>query len=264
MIVIKALEKAFGKNETLKGIDLELNAPGRITAILGPNGSGKTTLIKALLGMVLPDKGEIRVLGDPVRGRWKYRSHINYLPQIARFPENLSVQELILMIRDIRGGEADDIRLIRHFGLEAYLDKRLANLSGGTRQKVNLTLAFMYDSPLVILDEPTSGLDPVAMIQLRALIQREKQKGKIILITTHIMSFVEEIADEIVFLLEGRIYFRGSLQMLKETYGGSSVEQAIATILNGSAIQTPDTLSPQHHQILASQPRFQPTGLYAG
>jgi Cu-processing system ATP-binding protein len=213
--------------------------------------------------MVLPDKGEIRMMGQAIRGQWAYRSQINYLPQIARFPENLSVQELIHMIRDIRGGQADDAALIRHFGLEPYLDKRLAHLSGGTRQKVNLTLAFMYDCPLVILDEPTSGLDPIAMIQLRALIQAEKEKGKMILITTHIMSFVEEIADEIVFLLEGRIYFRGSLQTLKETYGGASVEQAIAAILNGATLPAPDVISAQqtynklsqHHRIAASQNR---------
>lgn len=261
MITITDLKKSFGKNEVLKGIDLELNAPGKITAILGPNGSGKTTLIKSLLGMVLPDDGEIRMMGEPVRGQWEYRSQINYLPQIARFPENLSVQELIRMIRDIRGEGADDESLIRHFGLEPYLDKRLTNLSGGTRQKVNLTLAFMYDSPLVILDEPTSGLDPVAMIQLRNLIRKEKKAGKMILITTHIMSFVEEMADEIVFLLEGKIYFRGSLQLLKEAYGGSSVEQAIAAILDGpkppssniKPSHSPNLNSPQHRSIIASQ-----------
>lgn len=252
MITITALEKAFGKNEVLKGIDLELTVPGKITAVLGPNGSGKTTLIKSLLGMVLPDKGEIRMLGQLVRGQWKYRSQINYLPQIARFPENLSVQELIRMIRDIRGDGADDESLIRHFGLEPYLDKRLANLSGGTRQKVNLTLAFMYDSQLLILDEPTSGLDPVAMIQLRDLIRKEKEARKMILITTHIMSFVEEIADEVVFLLEGKIYFRGSLQTLKEAYGGSSVEQSIAAILNGRKPLPPSITASQHYNITAS------------
>jgi Cu-processing system ATP-binding protein len=233
MITITNLKKAFGKNEVLKGIDLTLDTPGKITAVLGPNGSGKTTLIKCLLGMVLPDEGEIAVLGDSVRGQWKYRSGINYLPQIARFPENLSVRELIDLIRDIRGGEPDDRDLIHHFELEPYLHKRLGNLSGGTRQKVNLTLAFMYDSPLMILDEPTSGLDPVAMIQLRALIQQEKERGKMILITTHIMSFVEEMADEIIFLLEGKIYFRGSLEDLKIQCGESNLEKAIAKILAG-------------------------------
>lgn len=238
MITITALKKAFGRQEVLKGIDLELQLPGKITAILGPNGSGKTTLIKTLLGMVLPDTGEIRVDGVSVKGQWQYRSQISYLPQIARFPENLSVQELIHMIRDIRGGETSDEALVAHFGLGPHRHKRLANLSGGTRQKVNLTLAFMYDSPVIILDEPTSGLDPVAMMQLRELIHQQKESGKMILITTHIMTFVEEMADEILFLLEGTIYFRGSPQALKDQYGAASVEEAIAGLLRARQPQT--------------------------
>lgn len=232
MITIEKLKKSFGKNEVLKGIDLQLDTPGKITAVLGPNGSGKTTLIKCILGMVLPDQGEVQVMGDSIKGQWAYRSKIDYLPQIARFPENLTVREVIDLIKDIRGGLAQDEELIERFQLADYLDKRLVNLSGGTRQKVNLTLAFMYDSPLVILDEPTSGLDPVAMLKLRDLIRQEKKQGKMILITTHIMSFVEEMADDIIFLLEGRVYFRGSLQELKTRYKETSVERAIARILD--------------------------------
>ena len=159
---------------------------------------------------------------------------IDYLPQIARFPENLSIGELIKLIKSLRGGQANDKELIELFGLEPFLDKRLTHLSGGTKQKVNLCLAFMFDSPILILDEPTSGLDPLAMQGLRKLILREKQNGKLILITTHIMSFVEEMADEVVFLLEGSIYFRGSIDKLKGLYGETTVEEAIASILLGN------------------------------
>lgn len=239
MITIKNLYKAYGKNKVLKGLDLRLDTTGKISAILGPNGSGKTTLIKSILGMVLPDEGEIEVDGTSIQGAWEYRSEIDYLPQIARFPENLRVRELIDFIKDIRNKPSREGELISLFDLEPYLDKRLGNLSGGTKQKVNLVLAFMFDSPIVILDEPTSGLDPVAMIALRDLIRRERQRGKLILITTHIMSFVEDMADEVVFLLEGKIYFRGSIKHLKETYNENSVERAIASILRGT--NPPDT-----------------------
>lgn len=233
MIEIHNLHKSYGKLEVLQGIDLGFEQKGRIAAILGPNGSGKTTLIKSILGMVLPDKGEIRIDGQAIRQQWAYRERISYLPQIARFPENLTVRELIAMIKDLRGGHAEDERLIRLFGLEPHLLKRLGNLSGGTKQKVNIVLAFMYDCPTVILDEPTSGLDPVAMIHLRELLNEAREQGKTILLSTHIMSFVEEMADEAVFLLEGKIRFRGSLQTLKEQYQEENVERAIAHILQG-------------------------------
>ncbi len=232
MIAIRNLHKSYGKLEVLKGIDLSFSEPGKVAAILGPNGSGKTTLIKSLLGMVIPSQGAIEVNGHNIRGEWAYRSQIDYLPQIARFPENLTVRELIALIKDIRGENAADERFIKIFDLQPHLDKCLSNLSGGTKQKVNITLALMYDSPLVILDEPTNGLDPLAMVHFRELIKEERTKGKIILITTHIMSLVEEIADEVVFLLEGKIYFRGTIAELKAQHNESSVERAIAQILS--------------------------------
>jgi Cu-processing system ATP-binding protein len=121
--------------------------------------------------------------------------------------------------------------IIELFGVEPFLDKKLSNLSGGTKQKVNLVLTFMFDSPLYILDEPTAGLDPVSLIHLKELIQKEKSKGKTLLITTHIMSLVEELSDEIIFLLEGKIYFQGSVQELEKETGQSDLEHAIARIL---------------------------------
>ncbi|MCX7547276.1 ABC transporter ATP-binding protein [Xanthomarina sp. F1114] len=230
MIEIKNLHKKFGKNQVLSGLDLEIGEGG-IFAVLGPNGSGKTTLIKCLLGMVIPDKGTISVLGENIKNSSDYRHRIDYLPQIANFPTNLKVKELITMIKDLRGKTDLDKELISLFKLEPFLDKKLGNLSGGTKQKVNLVLTFMFDSPLVILDEPTSGLDPISLIRLKKLIQAEKAKGKTVLITSHIMSFVEEISDEIVFLLEGKIYFKGSISELKNKTNQPDFEHAIASIL---------------------------------
>ncbi len=233
MIRIENLHKSYAKLEVLKGLSLTFDRPGTITAVLGPNGSGKTTLMKAILGMVLPDKGSILINDRSIKGEWAYRQDIDYLPQIARFPENLRVSELIAFIQNLRQGQSQtrEQELIRLFNLEPHLGKRLGNLSGGTKQKVNLVLAFMYDSPILILDEPTSGLDPVALMHLKDYIQHEKERGKLILITTHIMDFVEEMADDIVFLLEGHIYFRGSVDELKKQFNETSLERAIARIL---------------------------------
>jgi len=230
MIEINKLHKKFGKLIVLDGLDLEIKKGG-IFAVLGPNGSGKTTLIKSILGMVIPNAGEIKIRGNSVLKQWDYRNQINYLPQIANFPANLSVNELLSMVKNLRPKEANDKDLIEMFGLEPFLDKKLGNLSGGTKQKVNIVLTFMFDSDLIILDEPTTGLDPISLIHLKEIIQKEKEKGKTLLITTHIMSLVEEIADEIVFLLDGEIYFKGSVAQLKTQTQQTDLEHAIANLM---------------------------------
>ncbi|WP_028889241.1 ABC transporter ATP-binding protein [Tenacibaculum ovolyticum] len=230
MIEIRSLYKKFGKVEVLKGLDLSIKSGG-IFAVLGPNGSGKTTLIKSVLGMVVPNKGDIVIDGKSVLKKHEYRNNINYLPQIANFPSNLSVNELIKMVKNLRSKPAVDQDLIELFRLQPFLDKKLGNLSGGTKQKVNLVLTFMFDSELIILDEPTTGLDPISLLNLKKIILAEKKKGKTILITSHIMSFVEEMADEIVFLLDGKIYFKGTLTAIKEQTKQNDLEHAIAAIL---------------------------------
>lgn len=230
MVSIENLHKKFGKNHVLSGLNLTITEGG-IFAVLGPNGSGKTTLIKSVLGMVIPDKGIINVLGENIKKNSEYRHKIDYLPQIANFPSNLKVKELIKMIKDLRQHTNEEHRLIELFKLEPFLDKKLGTLSGGTKQKVNIVLTFMFDSPLIILDEPTTGLDPISLIRLKDLIQAEKAKGKTVLITSHIMSFVEEVSDEIVFLLEGKIYFKGSISELKTKTNQPDFEHAIASIL---------------------------------
>lgn len=231
MIEIKQLYKKFGKLKVLDGLDLSIKEGG-IFAILGPNGSGKTTLIKSILGMVVPNEGEILFQGKSILKQWEYRNNLNYLPQIANFPSNLSVIELIKMVKNLRPKKSNEEELIQLFGLTPFLNKKLGNLSGGTKQKVNIVLTFMFDSDLIILDEPTTGLDPIALIYLKELIQKEKQKGKTVLITTHIMSVVEEIADEIVFLLDGKIYFKGTINQLKKQTEQSDLEHAIAKLIS--------------------------------
>lgn len=231
MIEITHLYKKFGKLTVLDGLDLKIEKGG-VFAILGPNGSGKTTLIKCLLGMVVPNKGEVKFQGNSVLKKYEYRNNLNYLPQIANFPANLSVIELINMVKNLRPKTANEKDLIEKFALTPFLNKKLGNLSGGTKQKVNIVLTFMFDSDLIILDEPTTGLDPIALIYLKELIKKERENGKTILITTHIMSVVEELADEIVFLLDGKIYFKGSVNALKTQTQQENLEHAIANLIS--------------------------------
>lgn len=228
---ISNLHKSFGRYHVLKGIDLSF-PPGKITAILGPNGSGKTTLLKCILGIVLPDQGEIFVDGENISGKWAFRNRIGYLPQIARFPENLKVRELIRMVRDLRESSHDESRLLNFFGLNPFLNRPLKYLSGGTRQKINLLLAFMFDCRYYILDEPTAGLDPFYLIRFKELVNEEKKKGKTILLTTHIINLAEELADEIIFILDGKIYFEKSKEEIRAMTGHFSLETTIAKLLS--------------------------------
>ncbi|NHZ85387.1 MAG: ATP-binding cassette domain-containing protein [Planctomycetia bacterium] len=230
-IDIRNIHKSFRKNYVLKGVDLTINKGG-IWAVLGPNASGKTTLIKTILGMVLPDDGQIYIDGENVLGKWEYKNSINYLPQIARFPDNLTVVELFKMIEELRNSIGNLQPLINRFDIKPHLKTKLSNLSGGTKQKVNLALALMYDNPIYILDEPTAGLDPLALIELKDILFKLKDKNRVVIITTHIMSLVEELADNIIFILEGEIHFNGSPKELKKMYDGQNLEHSIAKMLN--------------------------------
>lgn len=129
MIQIENLHKKFGKNQVLSDLGLDIKGGG-IFAILGPNGSGKTTLIKSILGMVVPNKGSISVLDKSIKKNWKYRQEIDYLPQIANFPGNLKVKELIRMIKDLRQKESKEDKLIKTFGLDIFWTKTGNTLRG--------------------------------------------------------------------------------------------------------------------------------------
>jgi Cu-processing system ATP-binding protein len=231
MIEIEGLNKFYGNNHVLKDINLDIGEPG-IYAILGPNGSGKSTLLKSIIGLVNPKKGGIKVDEIPVTDTHVYRKKISYLPQIARFPDNLRVYELIRLIKDIRNEDADETDLVRLFDMEPEMRKRLRNLSGGTRQKVNMILGFLFDTPYMILDEPTVSLDPVSLTKFRKIISEKREQGKIIIYTTHIMNLVEELSDQIILLLEGRVIFKGGLEEIRSETGASSLENAIASLID--------------------------------
>jgi Cu-processing system ATP-binding protein len=233
MIQIKNLKKAYKNLQVLKGIDLEMEK-GKIYAFLGPNGSGKTTLLKCLLGLVNQDDGEVLIKGRSITKDSGYRSFIGYMPQIARFPENLKVMELINMVCDIRGVTSNAAELLEYFQLKEHINKPLRDLSGGMKQKVNAIITLLFDPEILVFDEPSVGLDPVSHIKLKQRILFEKEKGKTIILTTHILGEVEELADEIIFLLEGKIFFHGTLDTLLREQGENKLERAIAKISNKS------------------------------
>jgi Cu-processing system ATP-binding protein len=231
MIRVRELEKRFGKATVLRGVDLDI-VGGRVTGIVGPNGAGKTTLMKMILGLTQVDDGKIWVDGERVGSDPSYRTAIGYMPQIARFPENLTGAELIAMLRDLRGNSADiDDDLVARFGLRSQLDKPFRVLSGGTRQKVNAVLAFLFRPNLLVLDEPTSGLDPVASATLKQKIAEVRNLGRTVIVTSHVLSDLEAIADDIVYLNDGSVGFAGPVRDLKLATRELSLERAIARVM---------------------------------
>ncbi|MCY1509939.1 Lipopolysaccharide export system ATP-binding protein LptB [compost metagenome] len=231
MIRVQNIQKRFGRLEVLKQLSLELNA-GECIALLGPNGCGKTTVIKSILGMVLPDAGQITFEGTDIRRDNLYRRHIGYMPQIGRYPENMTIRQVIRMIRGIRKADhAITEPLYAQFGIEKMLDKKMRTLSGGTTQKVSAVLAFMFNPKVLILDEPTAGLDPVAAEILKKRIIDEKNNGRLILITSHLLSKLEELASEVVFMQEGQVVFHKKMPQLKADTGQETLAKAIVALL---------------------------------
>lgn len=232
MLQLQQVNKSFGRLEVLKNIDVRFDR-GQAVAIIGPNGSGKTTLIKSILGMVVPEKGVISFAGHPIGIDAQYRRHIGYMPQIGRYPDNMQVGQLFDMMRDLRNGDvtAIDDELIQAYRLPDIYQKSMRTLSGGTRQKVSAALAFLFNPPVMILDEPTAGLDPLSAEILKEKIQHEKDRNKLFLITSHIMSDLEELATDVMYLAEGRLVFFKTLTALKTETGEERLGKAIAKIM---------------------------------
>jgi len=232
MIEINNITKKFGKLTVLDRISLSFRN-GETISLIGPNGSGKTTLIKCLLGLVMPGTGSILFDGSDISKQSQYRSRIGYMPQVGRFPENITIDQLIRMVRDIRksDGTGEDHELIETFGLEAMKGKTMRTLSGGTRQKVSACLAFMFDAPVIILDEPTAGLDPLSTEQLKEKIRKEKEKGKLILITSHILSDLDDLISQVVYLQDGKLLFHKPIDQLRADTGEEKLSRAIAHVM---------------------------------
>lgn len=232
MIIASNVSKKFGKLKALDDVSVTCNK-GECIALVGPNGSGKTTLIKSILGMVVCDSGFITFNGKNIKHHWQYREKIGYMPQIGRYPDNMSIGQVLNMMKDIRGKKdlQLDEDLIDQFGLTDMLGKRMRTLSGGTRQKVSAALAFLFNPDVLILDEPTAGLDPVASEILKEKIIAEKNKGKLVLITSHILSELDGLISQVIYMQDGKLCFHKNIADLREDTGEEKLSRAIANVM---------------------------------
>lgn len=230
MIRIENINKRFKKLQALNGINAEFKK-GQVISLIGPNGSGKTTLIKSILGLVRPDSGKIFFNDTPITENVEYRKNIGYMPQIGRYPDNMKIGQLFSMIKNIREEVKCDEELYFRFKLDTILDKSMKALSGGTRQKVSAALAFLFDADVLILDEPTAGLDPLSSEILKEKIIVEKNKGKLVLITSHILSDLEELTTDVMYLQDGSEIFYKSMKELTLETGEEKLAKAIAWLM---------------------------------
>ena len=231
MIIANNVTKQYGKLKALDNVSVKCNK-GECIILIGPNGSGKTTLIKCILGMAIPDSGFITFNNKNISKDWEYRAAIGYMPQIGKYPENMTIGQVLGMMKDIRGGAHTlDEDLIASFKLNVLMNKRMGTLSGGTTQKVSAALAFLFNPAVLILDEPTAGLDPIASEIFKEKIIAEKEKGKLILVTSHVLSDLDDLVSEVIYMQDGKLCFHQAIELLREDTGEEKLAKAIASIM---------------------------------
>lgn len=226
MIRIQHLIKSFGSKTVLNDVTLDFT-PGKVTALIGPNGAGKSTLIKSILGLVKQDSGTI-FIGEKPASDVTVREQMGYMPQSPQFPPHMTVREIIDFVQKLRkDAPLRDMKMLNILGLQLELDKPFKTLSGGTKQKVSAVIAFLFLPQVLILDEPTAGLDPVSALRFKQKIREEAQSGKTILYTSHILQEIEELADELVYIQDGKIKLHVELASFLKEHNTDSLELAL-------------------------------------
>ena len=217
---VKDLRKSFGDKEVLHGISFSIES-GRALGLLGRNGAGKTTTIRILMDVFRANSGTITVDGKPFHPR-DFR--IGYLPEERGLYPKKGVQEQLIYLAQLRGSSRSDAkrqseRWLKRLGVEEYAQRKLETLSKGNQQKVQLAQTLVCDPDLVILDEPFSGLDPVNSQILKDVIREQIEAGKLVIFSSHQMSYVEEFCEDIVLINHGEIVLSGNLDQIKREYG---------------------------------------------
>ena len=218
LIDINDVSKIYGNEIALNHVDLKIE-PGKIIGLLGPNGSGKTTLIKLINGLIPLTSGEIKVDNRPVGIESK--KIISYLPERTYLDPNMSVIECMNFFKDFY----EDFDLDRAYELVSKLDinlnKKLSTLSKGTKEKVQLILVMSRRAKVYILDEPIAGVDPAARDYILDIIMNNFNEGSTLIICTHLISDIEKILDEVVFLKKGRVMLQDTPDSVRANYSGS-------------------------------------------
>ncbi|MGM9966577.1 ABC transporter ATP-binding protein [Rummeliibacillus sp. POC4] len=199
----KNLVKKYSESQGIDDVSFTLQE-GRIIALAGGNGAGKSTLIRLLIGQEKPDSGELK---------WVTHPSIRYMPDDVNFPPTLTALEILQLLAGLKKIPSSEIdRVLKRVGLWEFRKQRVRQFSKGMRQRINLAQALLGDEQLLILDEPTNGLDIRWIAELKTILQEQKDCGKTILFSTHLLSFAEELADDVLLLHEGHVLKHGNIK----------------------------------------------------
>ncbi|HRG73479.1 MAG TPA: ABC transporter ATP-binding protein [Leptospiraceae bacterium] len=227
MIQIKNLTKTYKKNTVIRNLNLEIQE-GVITALVGPNGSGKTTLLKCILGLTFPSKESKVLLAGLEYLKQNELYEIGYMPQTPLFPQNLKVKEILEILETLeKKNPVFKERIKDELEIEKFENKYFGELSGGMKQKVNILQCFSSEKKFYIIDEPTASLDPHISFYLKNLLKERKTMGSSILFTSHIMSEVDEIADRVVVMVEGKLILHEAPIEILAKSKASNMEEAL-------------------------------------
>ncbi|MEK4129585.1 ABC transporter ATP-binding protein [Solibacillus sp. FSL W8-0474] len=222
------ITKTYKKNRGVHNIEVTIDA-GEITALVGANGAGKSTIIKLLTGQLVQNEGEI--IGFS-------KEALRYMPDDLNFPDTLTAAEILALLANLKKVPSDKIpKLLEQVGLADKGHLRVSEYSKGMRQRLNLAQSLIGDGDLYILDEPTNGLDPFWIATLKKMLVDEKEKGTHVLFSTHLLSFAEEIADQVIMLHEGEVIAKGKISTLLTTYHCQTLEQLWLTLTSLENVQ---------------------------
>ena len=215
LLRLEHVQKNYGKTEALSGVNLDIQ-PGRIVGLLGPNGSGKTTIIKLINGLLQPTSGQVLINGE--KPSPKTKKVVSYLPDTTYLGDNMKIKEVFAMFKDFYSDF--DEEKANHLLEDLNLDEksRLKNLSKGNKEKVQLILVMSRKADLYILDEPIGGVDPAARDYILKTIIQNRSENSSVLISTHLISDIEDILDDVIFIKDGEILLQEDANELRRKH----------------------------------------------